>query len=171
MKAEREHGWCLDGHTPSSNPHGDGLSILLVEDDRDNAESMVTLLGYFGHRVRVAFDGSSACQAALRHPPDVVLFELALPDMDGWAVAHRLKGAPWDKRPLLIALTGCGSNEDRRRSGHIGIDLHLVKPVDPDLLRGVLARFYRVVMPTQPSSAGGTTAESWQRRMIALAME
>jgi len=94
-------------------------------------------------RVQVASDGPSACQAALNKLPDVVLLDLALPGMDGWEVAKRLRGRTWEKKPFLIALTGYGGEEDRRRSLEAGIDLHLVKPVEPDFLRRVLERFYQ----------------------------
>ena len=127
------------------NSNGGGLHILVVEDDPDRAEATAIWLRCNGHRVQVARDGPSAGQAALGRAPDVVLLDLELPGMDGWEVASRLQEPAWVKKPLLIALTGYGGDEDRRRSREAGIDLHLVKPVDPDELLRLLRRFYRVV--------------------------
>jgi CheY-like chemotaxis protein len=134
-------------------PEGDGggLHILLVEDDLDTSESTALFLRECGHRVQVACDGPAACQAAVSQPPDVVLLDLALPGMDGWEVARRLQEPTWEKKPLLIAVTGHVRTEDHRRSLDAGIDLHLAKPVDPGCLRRLLARFYRIIMPTRAS--------------------
>ena len=84
-------------------------------------------------------------QAALGKAPDVVFLDLALPGMDGWEVARRLQEPTWDKKPFLIALTGFGGEEDHRRSLEAGIDLHLVKPVDPDFLEQLLERSCRII--------------------------
>jgi CheY-like chemotaxis protein len=77
--------------------------------------------------------------------PDVVLLDIALPGMDGWEVARELKANPTGRPPLLIAVTGYGRKRDRRQSQAAGIDLHLVKPVDPVQLVGLLRRFRKVV--------------------------
>jgi CheY-like chemotaxis protein len=151
MKAERDYSPALNARMPWSNGDGGGLHILLVEDDRDTAECTAMFLRECGHRVRVAGDGPSACQAAVSQPPDVVLLDLALPGMDGWEVARRLQEATWLKKPLLIAVTGHDRKEDYGRSLHAGIDLHLAKPVDPGYLRRLLARFCRIIMPTKAS--------------------
>jgi DNA-binding response OmpR family regulator len=82
----------------------------------------------------------------LAKPPDVVLLDLALPDLDGWEVAEGLQEPSWEKKPFLIALADYDSEVDRCRSWQAGIDLHLVKPVDPDFLRRILERFCRIIM-------------------------
>jgi two-component system CheB/CheR fusion protein len=117
----------------------DRLRILVVEDHPDAAATLVTLIRLWGHDVRAAHDGLSALEVAQAFSPDVVLLDIGLPGMDGWQVAERLCQQPAPKRPLLIAVTGYGQDADRRRSQEAGIDLHLVKPVDPDQLRRVLA--------------------------------
>ena len=103
------------------------------------------MLGREGHEIQVALNGPAAVEAIQVAPPDVVLLDIGLPGMSGWDVARWVTEQPAEKRPLLVALTGYGREEDRQRSEEAGIDLHLVKPVDPaDLLR-LLKRFYRVV--------------------------
>jgi CheY-like chemotaxis protein len=116
-----------------------------VEDHADAAGSMELLLRIWGHEVQAAPDGPSALRAARSNPPDVVLLDIGLPGMDGWQVVERLRQQPALKRPLLIAVTGYGRVADRRRSQEAGIHLHLLKPVDPDRLRGLLSRFQRLL--------------------------
>jgi DNA-binding response OmpR family regulator len=121
------------------------LRVLVVEDHADTAASMALLLRAEGHEVQVASEGTAALRTALDAPPDVALLDIGLPGMDGYQVAKRLHKQKADKRPLLIATTGHGSEEDHRRSAEAGIDLHLVKPVDPDDLRSVLRKFGRIL--------------------------
>jgi DNA-binding response OmpR family regulator len=147
VKSKRNSLLRLDAGTSLTNPNLGGLHILIVDDDRDIAESMAILVWDQGHRVQIASDGPSACLAALRNPPDVVLLDLVLPGMDGWEVARRFQDAKWVKKPFLIAFTSYDREEERSRSLESGIDLHLVKPVDPDFLRRVLERFQQVILP------------------------
>jgi CheY-like chemotaxis protein len=114
------------------------LRILLAEDHPDCAATTARLLGLWGHEVEIATDGPSALQAALARRPDVVLLDIALPGMDGWAVAKRLHERADGTRPLLVAISGYGSESDRRQSSASGIDVHLTKPVDPEELKRVL---------------------------------
>ncbi len=138
-------------HEDGLNANG-GLRILVVDNDPDMADSSAILLRCFGHRVQFVSDGHSACQAALNDPPpDVVLLELDLPDLDGWEVARRLQVTPREKRPFLIALADYDTDEERCRSCEAGIDLHLAKPLAPDYLRRILERFHRIIMPTEPT--------------------
>jgi CheY-like chemotaxis protein len=145
---------------PWSNGDGGGLYILLVEDDADTADSTALFLHECGHRVQVASDGPSACLAAVSQPPDVVLLDLALPGMDGWEVARRLQEPTWEKKPLLIAVTGHDRKEDYRRCLNAGFDLHLAKPVDPHYLRRLLARFCRIILPTGAPGPTRTNGET-----------
>src|SRR5829696_5525762 len=118
------------------------LSVLVVEPHDDGADSLAELLRLVGHRVVVARTGSAALRAAADDPPDVVLLEVRLPDLDGWQVAWRLhEPGSSGKRPLVVAVTVCGSDDDCRRSEEAGIGLHLTKPAEPGVLVGVLARF------------------------------
>src|SRR5262245_40979048 len=100
------------------------LRILVVEDHPNAAASLAGFLRRAGHEVEVAADGPSAVEAARDHPPDVLLLDLGLPRMDGWQVARRVQEQPGPKKPLLVAVTGHGAEEDRRRSAEAGIDLH-----------------------------------------------
>ncbi len=119
----------------------DGLHILVVEDNVDCAKSTAMLLRHYRHDVEVVLNGTDALEAAKAKRPDVVLLDIGLPRMDGYEVARRLKRLPGAKAPLLIAITGFGQEGDRRQSAEAGIDVHLLKPVEPEYLRRLLERF------------------------------
>ena len=121
------------------------LRVLVVEDDQDTAATSAMLLRLNGHDVNVALDGPSALQAAQANAPDVVLLDVAMPKMDGWSVATQIREPRNGKRPLIIAISGFGTEAAQRRSQEAGIDLHLVKPVDPLQLEDLLKRFRRIV--------------------------
>jgi DNA-binding response OmpR family regulator len=107
---------------------------------------MALLLSMNGHAVRVANDGQAALDETQADQPDVVLLDIGLPgSMDGYEVAKRLQERTVEKKPLLIALTGFGSEADQRRSVEAGIDLLLLKPADTDGLLGLLKRFQRII--------------------------
>ena len=112
--------------------------ILVVDDNEDGAETLATLLGLYGHEVRIAHDGAAALAAADAYRPDVILLDIGLPGMDGYEVARRLRDRNEFRATRLIALTGWGQDTDRERSRSAGFDLHLVKPVDPGKLRELL---------------------------------
>ncbi|MFZ0501983.1 MAG: response regulator [Steroidobacteraceae bacterium] len=112
--------------------------LLVVDDNRDAAESMSMLLQMWGHEVAFAFDGPSALETAERWQPEAVFLDIGLPGMDGYEVAERLRELPLAKNAVLIALTGYGHDDDRLRSRRAGIDHHLVKPVAPDALRDLI---------------------------------
>jgi CheY-like chemotaxis protein len=118
---------------------GVGLRILVVEDHRDTADSLRLLLELQGHHVTVAYTGPDGVQAARTARPDIVLCDIGLPGMDGYTVAGELRGRPETARARLIAVTGYGQDEDRRRSRQAGFDAHLVKPVAPEVLQALLA--------------------------------
>jgi two-component system CheB/CheR fusion protein len=119
------------------------------------------LLALYGHEVHLAPDGPSALQAVKSMHPDVVLLDLGLPKMDGWQVAKQLREQSNGKRPFLIAVTGYGQQTDHERSHEAGIDLHLVKPVDPEMLYELLRRFQTVVAPNaEPQTLLAAQSES-----------
>ena len=124
---------------PSSRAFTPRRRILVVEDNRDARDMLRTLLQTAGHEVHEAIDGRQGVSAALRLRPDVALIDLGLPEMDGYEVARQIRAVDEGRRIMLVAVTGYGSPEDRERSLMAGFDLHLVKPVDPELLAGVLA--------------------------------
>jgi two-component system CheB/CheR fusion protein len=114
--------------------------ILIVEDDRDTAESMALLLRLFGHEIAVARDGPEAIAKALSQQPEFVLLDIGLPGMDGYQVAMNLKREEPCKETIIIAITGYGQLEDRQQAREAGIDHHLVKPIDHGVLLALLAR-------------------------------
>jgi signal transduction histidine kinase/CheY-like chemotaxis protein len=116
-----------------------GRDILLVEDNADARETLRRLLELQGHRVRVASEGSAALETLRAAPPEVALIDIGLPGMDGYEIARRVRAdGSRGKRIFLIALTGYGLTEDRRRTAEAGFDLHLVKPVDYEKLNEAL---------------------------------
>jgi CheY-like chemotaxis protein len=116
------------------------MRILVVEDDRDSAEMLQKLLELCGYSVAVAYSSKEGLEAAAKTPPDVVLCDIRLPDSDGYAFAEALRGNPKTARARLIAVTGYGGVQDRKRSREAGFQLHLVKPVKPENLLQELAQ-------------------------------
>ncbi len=117
------------------------LRVLIIEDNHDAAETLGDLLALFGHTVQIAHSGPTGVDLARRSRPDVVLCDIGLPDMDGYAVARMLRADPIHAPTHLVALTGYGRDTDRQRAEEAGFDLHLVKPVGPDLLKRLLDDF------------------------------
>jgi signal transduction histidine kinase/CheY-like chemotaxis protein len=135
-----------------------GHRILLVEDDDDVAESMGALLALDGHTVNIANDGAIALDMMRSFEPNVVLLDLGLPGLDGYQVARRIRTETLKKNIVIIALSGYGEEEHRRRSKEAGCDGHLVKPVQPDVLRKLLAGTWEyeqntLVLPTTRNRA------------------
>jgi PAS domain S-box-containing protein len=121
----------------------DSLSVLVVDDNQDAAESLAMLLRTAGAEVHVAHDGPAALTEFERSAPDVVLLDIGMPDMDGCEVARRLREISPAGRAALVALTGWGQDEDRRRVRGAGFDHHLVKPVDLASLQSLLTSLAR----------------------------
>jgi CheY-like chemotaxis protein len=122
------------------------LRVLVVEDNADAGAAMAIFLRHHGHEVEVAKDGPTALRIAADNPPDVALLDFGLPGaLDGCEVARRLQEKAAGRKLLLIAITGYGQEEDRRRSREAGIHLHLLKPVDPEELKELLARFKTII--------------------------
>ena len=116
--------------------------LLIADDLEDSAESLATLFRMMGHEAWTAHDGEVAVQAAASHRPEIILLDLGMPKVDGYEACRRIRGQPWGRRLMIIALTGWGQEEDRRRTRLAGFDAHLVKPVDPTaLMRLVDAHF------------------------------
>ena len=117
-----------------------GERILVVDDNRDSAESLAKVLRLFGQDVHTVHDGRLALEVATAYRPDVVLLDIGLPGLDGLEVCRRLRAREGDIQPLIVAMTGYGQEEDRRRSADAGFDAHMVKPVDLESLRELLSR-------------------------------
>jgi CheY-like chemotaxis protein len=117
------------------------LRVLLVDDNRDTAVLLHVLMTSWGHTARVAHDGEQALDMARAFKPEVVLLDVGLPTMHGFEVAQRLRKLPSCQDCLLIAVTGWGQEADRAQSKAAGINHHLVKPVEPETLRALLATY------------------------------
>ena len=113
--------------------------ILIVDDNRDSADSLAMLLELTGNKTYMAHDGIEAVEAIEKHRPEVVLLDIGLPKLDGHEVCRRVREQPWGKNIVVIALTGWGQDDDRRKSQEAGFNGHLVKPVDYDKLLELLS--------------------------------
>lgn len=123
----------------SQDGPGPGRRVLVVDDNLDSAETIALMAQLWGHDVRTANDGPSALTAAADYRPEVVLLDIGLPGMDGFEVARKLREQEWMDGVMLVAMTGYGQEEDRRRSKEAGFDHHMVKPIDPGALQTLLA--------------------------------
>ena len=97
------------------------------------------MLSIMGHETRTAHDGESAVETAETFLPEVVLLDIGLPKLNGYEVAQRIREKSWGASMYLIAVTGWGQDEDRQRSSEVGLNLHMVKPVEPSALEKLLA--------------------------------
>jgi PAS domain S-box-containing protein len=140
---------CLPGTTTfdkgvedssQSNAAAAGLNILVVDDNVDAADTLATVLELLGHRTRTVHQGDLVLDVATQFAPQVVLLDIGLPGMSGYDVARQLRGLPQFSRTSLIAITGWGSDKDRRQSQEAGFDDHLTKPVDLEVLGPMLER-------------------------------
>jgi PAS domain S-box-containing protein len=113
--------------------------ILVVDDNADAAKALALYLRMLGNEVETADDGRTALDRAEQFKPDVILMDLGMPNLDGLATARKLRERPWGADVRLIAVTGWGQEQDRTRTKEAGFDLHLVKPVDPQVLSRALA--------------------------------
>ncbi len=114
------------------------LRVLVVEDNQDSAESLATVIGHWGHDVRVALDAAAALETVENWRPHVVVSDLGLPRMDGFELARRVRRCPTGSDALLIALSGYGRDQDKQAAADAGFDHHLVKPPDLDVLATLL---------------------------------
>jgi two-component system CheB/CheR fusion protein len=113
--------------------------VVVVDDNVDASRSLASWLWMHGHDVvAVAYDGPSAIDAILEHRPAAVLLDIRLPGMNGYEVARRIRSELGESAPLLVAVTGCGTEADSRQCRAAGIDVHLVKPIDLQQLQEVL---------------------------------
>ena len=121
-------------HTPVRR-----FKILVVDDNYDSALSLAMMLSIMGHDTRTAHDGESAVDTAESFQPEVILRDIGLPKLNGYEVAQRIREKPWGAAMYLIAVTGWGQDEDRQRSSEVGLNQHMVKPVEPSALEKLLA--------------------------------
>ena len=139
----------------ASKVKGRSLRVLVVDDNIQSADSLARIVRLWGHDTRMANTGTEAPEIAQTFLPDVVLLDIGLPGMDGYAVARLLRAIPALNNVVLVAITGYGHEEDRRRSQEAGFDMHLVKPFDLDDLEKRLAgpETFRALLGKAPTPA------------------
>ena len=120
------------------------LRVLVVDDNRDSAISLSMVMSLAGHEVQSAYDGLEAIETARTFRPEVILLDIGLPRMNGYDAARSIRQEPWGQGMVLIATTGWGQDADRQRSRDAGFDHHLIKPLDPAALLGLLASIKQV---------------------------
>ena len=140
-------------HTAGEPLGPPGVQVLVADDNRDQADSLATLLRAWGYTVRVAYDGLTALETAQTYKPNIAILDLGLPVMDGYQLALQLRRQPALKDLKLIALTGYDWEGAQRRSQEYGFDKHCVKPVDPDELKQLLAEASRPPIAENPGDA------------------
>jgi signal transduction histidine kinase/ActR/RegA family two-component response regulator len=126
------------GTTAESVLPGAGLKILVVDDNRDAADAFASLLELSGHHVQTAYTGRHALDLAETFRPHAVLLDIGLPDFSGYELAATIRESPWGRGVMLIAVTGWGQDEDRRRALEAGCDHHLTKPIAPETVESLL---------------------------------
>jgi CheY-like chemotaxis protein len=113
--------------------------ILVVDDNRDAAISLAIMLKLFGNETQTAYDGLEALELASTFRPDLVMLDIGMPKLNGYDTAIRIREQPWGKNMILVALTGWGQEEDKRRAFAAGFNFHMVKPIDLAALEKLLA--------------------------------
>jgi CheY-like chemotaxis protein/anti-sigma regulatory factor (Ser/Thr protein kinase) len=129
-----------------------GRRVLVVEDNRDAADTLAAAVRSWGHQVQIAYDGNAAVRMAREFRPDAALLDVGLPGLNGYEVARQLKELPGQRSIQLIVVSGYAQEEDQQRSLGAGIQHHFAKPVDLDVLRGLLAR-------AEPATNGPTAEQ------------
>jgi len=122
----------------SSDASPAGLCVLVVDDNRDVADSTASIMRMNGCDVHVVYDGRAAIESVQRLRPDAVLLDIGLPAIDGYLVAEHIRAQPENGRTMIVAVSGYGQEQDRQRSKSVGFDYHVVKPIDPAVLAGLV---------------------------------
>jgi CheY-like chemotaxis protein len=133
-------------HASIAAPVSD-LRVLVVEDDPESLQLMGVLLSLWGYKPRLYPDGPAGLEAVAEEMPEVVLLDLGLPGIDGFEVAEKIRASPGGEAPLIVAVTAFRGEEHRRRALASGFDKYLMKPVDIETLRLVLAQAPRSSSP------------------------
>ena len=136
----REHQLAMSGSVSSAGLSARARRILVVDDNPDASETLALLLRQTGHDVRTAKDGADAQREAKDFKPEVVLLDIGLPDVDGFEVARRLRAIESMNRMQLVAISGYGLDEDRRRAKEAGFDHYFTKPVSFATIRDFLGQ-------------------------------
>jgi CheY-like chemotaxis protein len=129
--------------------------VLIADDARDSADSLAVILAMKGHEAHTAYDGEEAMEAAARLRPQVIILDIRMPKRNGFEACRWIREQPWGRAVTLIALSGWGTEEDRRRTEEAGFDHHLVKPVAPEVLFALVAsRAPQAIGPSPGLSLG-----------------
>lgn len=130
---------CDDGEAEARQIEPDaGLKILVVDDNRDAADTCAMLLEASGHHVQTAYTGRQALELARVFRPHALLLDIGLPDVDGYKLAEQVRATAWGRSAVLVAVTGWGQEEDRQRAVAAGFDQHLVKPISTETVESLL---------------------------------
>ncbi len=117
--------------------------ILVVDDNRDAADSLAQVLGVFGHEVLVGHSSRDALDLGVRERPDAIILDIGMPDVTGYEAARRIRREAWGRNVFLLAVTGWGQADDKENARAAGFDRHLTKPVDPDQVERLLTDFLK----------------------------
>jgi PAS domain S-box-containing protein len=123
---------------PTASIESSGAKVLIADDKADVVDSLAMLLQLYGNTVQTARDGAEAVAAAERFRPDLILLDLGMPELDGYAACRRIRSLPIGEQVKIVAVTGWGQDEDRRRTAEAGFDAHLVKPIGPEEVLALL---------------------------------
>ncbi|MGA2562121.1 MAG: ATP-binding protein [Steroidobacteraceae bacterium] len=129
--------------------------VIIVDDNRDAAETLGSILSKWGHHVLLAYDGLAALELGARECADAFILDIGMPGLSGYEVARRIRGEPWGRQTLLLAVTGWGQAEDIARAKQAGFDEHLTKPVDLTQLANILLRHLGAARSGHARSSGG----------------
>jgi CheY-like chemotaxis protein len=122
------------------------MRILVVEDLPDAADTLAQVLQLWGYKPTVVYGGKQALQLGRELNPDVVFLDIGLPGISGYEVARQLRQSPATASALIVAITGFGQAEDIRRCKEVGIDIHFLKPVEPELIKRLLESRQRYLL-------------------------
>jgi signal transduction histidine kinase/ActR/RegA family two-component response regulator len=151
---------------PVSTVAGPRGRILVVDDNRDAADSLALVLGVFGHEVFVGHSARQALDLGARERPDAVILDIGMPDMTGYECARRIRREAWGHSIFLLAVTGWGQADDKENARAAGFDRHMTKPVDPDQVELLLIEFLKSRMAaTDPTGTNATTRRSDRGQM------
>ncbi len=138
-----KQGGAANGESPPGAEDAGGAGrhrILIADDNPDVADSLAMMLRLMGNEVRSVCDGEQAIEQAVAFAPELILLDIGMPGLDGYEAARRIREQQWDRHLVLVALTGWGQEEDRRRSIDAGFDYHFTKPVDPAVLEKLISQ-------------------------------
>jgi DNA-binding response OmpR family regulator len=135
----------VDGPVEGDQRTGSRVQVLVVDDNRDSADSLCMLLQFWGFECRVAYDGAAGLEEVRACPPDCLILDIAMPRMDGYTVAQLARRLPEMEKAKIIALTAFSDERHVRRVREAGFDFHLVKPADPTELERILTMLNEVV--------------------------